>query len=182
MLRAALLALALSLSPAASAGELAGVTMPDTASLGGQTLVLNGMGLREKYFVDIYVGGLYLPSRTTSSSKAVTQDVPKRITMHFIYKEVTAEQMAETFHEGLEKQGNPPELAARMAKLESLLTDVHQGDVVQLDYVPGAGTSLTINGTTKGTIEGADFMQAIWAIYVGENPANKKLKEGMLGQ
>lgn len=181
MLRAILLACALTLSTPAAAGELAGVTMPDSATVGGQSLVLNGMGLREKYFVDVYVGGLYLPSKTTSSSNAISQAGPKRISMHFIYKEVTAEQMGETFTEGLEKQGNPPELAARMAKLDSLLTDVHKGDVVVLDYVPDTGTSLVINGTTKGTIEGADFMQAIWAIYIGDNPANKKLKQGMLG-
>ncbi|HEX6929025.1 MAG TPA: chalcone isomerase family protein, partial [Gammaproteobacteria bacterium] len=41
-----------------SAAELAGVTLPDTASVGGQELVLNGMGLREKFWVDVYVGAL----------------------------------------------------------------------------------------------------------------------------
>lgn len=179
MLRTLLLALAL--TAPADAGELSGVSMPDTATLGGESLVLNGMGLREKYFVDVYVGGLYLPARTTSGTKAATDDVPKRLTMHFIYKEVTAEQMAETFHEGLAKQGDPPELQARMAKLESLLTDAHKGDVVHLDYVPGVGTSLVVNGTTRGTIEGADFMKAIFSIYVGAHPANEKLKQGLLG-
>lgn len=181
MLRTLLLTLTLALSTPAAAGELAGVTMPDSATVGGQTLVLNGMGLREKYFVDVYVGGLYLPSKTTSGSNAISQAGPKRITMHFIYKEVTAEQMAETFAEGLAKQGNPAELQARMDKLNSLLVDAHTGDVVQLDYVPGTGTSLVINGTTKGTIEGEDFMKVIWSIYVGSNPANKKLKNGLLG-
>lgn len=165
----------------AQAGELAGVTMADSVQVGGQSLVLNGMGLREKYFVDVYVGGLYLPSRTTSGAKAVSDDVPKRIVMHFIYKEVSREQMAETFQEGLKNIGNSEALEARMAKLNGLLTDAHKGDVVTLDYVPGAGTTLFFNGTAKGTIEGADFMQAIWSIFVGDKPANKKLKSGMLG-
>lgn len=176
------LLLALTLSTATFAGELAGVTMADTATVGGQTLMLNGMGLREKYFVDIYVGGLYLPSKTTSGATAIAQDKPKRIAMHFVYKQVTAEQMAETFEEGLEKlDADKQALAARFEKLNGLLQDAHKGDIVALDYVPGTGTTLTYNGTVKGTIEGTDFMQAIWSIYVGPTPANKKLKAGMLG-
>ena len=48
-----------------SAGELAGVTMPDSITVeNGQKLVLNGMGLREMFWIDIYVGGLYLPTAT----------------------------------------------------------------------------------------------------------------------
>ncbi|RME24697.1 MAG: hypothetical protein D6798_10625 [Deltaproteobacteria bacterium] len=176
-----ILMLALLLSRPASAGELAGVTLPDTATVGGQTLVLNGMGLREKYFVDVYVGGLYLPSRTTSGETAIAEPGPKRIVMHFIYKTVTRDQMAETFEEGIAKVEGGEALAPRMQKLEGLLTDVHKGDEVVLDYIPGTGTVLSINGTTKGTIEGEDFMRAIWSIYVGPNPANQKLKKGMLG-
>ena len=171
----------LALPGPALAGELAGVTMADTATVGGQSLLLNGMGLREKYTIDVYVGGLYLPSKTTSGSTAIQQDVAKRITMHFIYKEVTAEQMAETFHEGRAKLGDTTALEARFAKLDSWLTDVHKGDVVTLDYVPGAGTTLSYNGTAKGTLEGADMMRALWSIYLGSSPASKALKEGMLG-
>ena len=181
MLPALALTALLALSTPADAGELAGVTMADSATVGGKALVLNGMGLREKYTIDVYVGGLYLPSKTTSGTRAIQDDVAKRIAMHFIYKEVTAEQMAETFREGLEKIGNPPALEARMQRLEGMLTDVHKGDVVTLDYVPGSGITLSINASAKGTIEGADFMQAIWGIYLGPNPASSKLKAGMLG-
>jgi len=185
MLRTLALSLFLSLSLAASspaqAGELAGVTMPDTATLGGQTLVLNGMGLREKYMFDIYVGGLYLPSKTTSQSKALNDDVPKRMVMHFVYKTVTATQMVDSFNEGLEKQGEHAALDARWQKLCGWMTDIHEGDVVTLDYVPGTGTTVSINGTARGTIEGTDFMKAVFALYVGDHPATNKLRTGLLG-
>ncbi|MCB9777115.1 MAG: chalcone isomerase family protein [Alphaproteobacteria bacterium] len=181
-MHAALLSALLFLSPPAPAAELAGVTVADDASVAGQTLVLNGVGLREKYFVDVYVGALYLPQKTQDAEAAITLDAPKRIAMHFIYKEVTRAQMAETFHEGLEKIGATEALAPRMAKLEGWLVDAHKGDVVVLDYQPGKGTTLVVNGSSKGTVEGADFMQAIWRIYLGEQPASKKLRDGMLGR
>ena len=42
------------------AASLAGVTLPDTVQVGSTTLVLNGMGLRTKFMVKVYVAGLYL--------------------------------------------------------------------------------------------------------------------------
>ena len=57
----------------------------------------------------------------------------------------------------------------------------HEGDVILLDYVPGTGTSVTINGTKIGTIPGEDFNQALLAVWLGDKPADDGLKEGMLG-
>jgi len=58
---------------------------------------------------------------------------------------------------------------------------VHSGDEVVFDYVPGKGTQVKVKGKDKGTIEGADFMRALWTIYLGPNPPSESLKKGMLG-
>ena len=50
----------LALGSAAPAAELAGVTMPDTDTVEGKTLKLNGLGLRKKMVFKVYVAGLYL--------------------------------------------------------------------------------------------------------------------------
>src|SRR5688500_7634465 len=84
----------------ADAGELAGVKMPDSVTVGGQPLVLNGLGLREKFFIDVYVGGLYLKAKTTDAKKAIDADEPKRIVMHFIYSDVPKDKVNETFDGG----------------------------------------------------------------------------------
>ena len=54
---------------AAAAKELAGATMPDTLTVAGKTLKLNGMGLRKKAIFKVYVGGLYLeaPSKDAAA-------------------------------------------------------------------------------------------------------------------
>ena len=177
---AAAFSLLLALAPA-HAADLAGVTLPDSATVGGQPLVLNGMGLREKYFIDIYVGALYLPAKSKDAAAAVALDAPKRVVMHFIYKEVTAEQMRETFAEGLAKLPNRAALADRFATLDGMMKTVRAGDSVTLDYVPGKGTTVTFNGAVSGTVAGADFMKAVWSIYLGPDPASDKLKKGMMG-
>ena len=165
----------------AQAGELAGVTLPDQITVGGDTVVLNGMGLREKYFIDVYVGGLYLPEQTSDASRAINDDVPKRIVMHFVYSSVPADKIRDTFDEGFEGVGAAG-LASEVSRLNGWMEDLVSGDQVVLDYVPGTGTTVTVKGQTKGTIAGVEFMQALWGVYLGPNPPTNKLKSGLLGR
>jgi hypothetical protein len=181
--RALLLSLLLPLLPAsAAAAELDGVKFADTVSVGGQALQLNGLGLRELLWIDIYVGGLYLPSKTHDAKAAIEQDVAKRIEMRIVFSRVPQSKMVATFREGLAKQTQYGDLKAELAKLESFMDhDMVSGDVVQLDYVPGKGTTIVMNGKARGTIGDARFMKALWSIFLGPQPASEKLKNGLLG-
>ena len=79
--------------------SLAGVSLPDTSSIGATPVVLNGIGLREKYFIDIYVGGLYLPVASREAATIIAADAPKRVEMHFVYREISRDQMISSFRE-----------------------------------------------------------------------------------
>jgi hypothetical protein len=175
------LLLSLLLALPTSARDLAGVSLPDTIQLGGQTLQLNGMGLREYFFIDIYVGGMYLPTRTTSDVQAIEADVPKRMVMHFIFKEVTREQMIDTFRQGLANNPEAQSMGDRAERLYAVMETCEAGDEVVLDYVPGRGLTITLKGRVKDTIPGADFMRAVWTLFIGPVPPSKKLKAGLLG-
>ncbi|HEY1965075.1 MAG TPA: chalcone isomerase family protein, partial [Acidobacteriaceae bacterium] len=65
------------------AATLAGVTLPDTAQVGGKTLVLNGLGLRTKMMVKVYVAGLYLEQKSSDPNAIIKADAPKQIIMKF---------------------------------------------------------------------------------------------------
>ena len=167
------------LTTPAFAGTKAGVTLPDTKTVAGQTLVLNGLGLREKLFIDIYVGGLYLPSKTTDGQKAIDVDAPKQIVMQFVYA-LTAEDLAKTMRESLAKAGSA-EVRAKADTLAGWMEAVEPGDQIILEYVPGTGTSVIVKGKTKGTLAGTDMMKALFGIYLGPNPPTTDLKKGLLG-
>ena len=51
-----------------AAREVAGVKLDEQVQLGGTPLVLNGAGVRSKFFVKVYVGALYLskPSKSVA--------------------------------------------------------------------------------------------------------------------
>jgi hypothetical protein len=173
----------LSLLHVALAGSLAGVTLPDTAQVAGTAVKLNGMGLREKYFIDVYVGGLYLVTPTHDGRRAIAADEAKRVVMHFIYRAVTREQMLETFLEGFGSAATGPQ-AANVATMSGWVpaAGVKAGDELAFDYGPGVGTSMLLNGRKLGTIPGSDFMRLVFGIFLGDHPPTAALKAGLLGQ
>jgi len=166
----------------AHAAELAGVSMPDSATVGGKSLVLNGMGLREKYFIDVYVGGLYMPSKSSDAGGIIAQDVPKRIVMHFVYSEVGKAKLTGAFDEGFASVKAQSSQADGLSKLNAMMQTVQKGDKIVFDYVPGTGTTVMVKGVKKGTIPGVEFMKALWGVYLGPSPPTGALKRGMLGR
>lgn len=179
------LSLALFLIPAApaAAGELAGVGMPDTATAGGQDLVLNGMGLRSKYFFKVYVAGLYLPEKTTSADAVLGADAPRQLVMHFV-RSVDKGAICEGWTEGLE--ANTPsasaELKAQFDTLCSYMEDVKDGDAYTFTYLPGEGTQVELKGASKGTIPGKEFADALFRCWIGAKPGpGETFKKNLLG-
>jgi len=172
-------------SPLTSAREIAGIDLPETVQLtaGSTPLVLNGAGIRKKFFFKIYVAGLYLPSRQTSSKDILDIPGPKRVHMHFLYKEVERDKLVTGWQEGFENNletNKFEKVASRLAKFNQLFRTMHRGDVVDLDYQPEEGTQVLFNGELQGRIEGNDFYAALLQVWLGQQPADADLKTALL--
>ena len=175
------LAAAFVLAPGLQARELAGVTMPDTLDAGGKTLKLNGMGLRKKAIFKVYVGGLYLETPTKDAAVA-TNDVPKVMRMQFV-RSVGKDKIVEGFNEGFEANAKEKAAAqkANVDKFLAALPDMKDGDVITYEYVPGKGTTVSAGGKDLVTIEGKDFADALFLVWLGAKPPTEDLKKGLLG-
>lgn len=164
------------------AGTLAGVTMSDTATVGGTPVSLNGMGLREKYFIDIYVGGLYLANPTHDGAAVLAESNAKRVVMQFVYREVTREQMVSSFQDDF---GNQPGFESAKKYTEQIVSwlpnSVKRGDTLAFEYVPGSGTTMSYNGAALGTVADPAFAKVVFGVYVGAKPPTEALKKGLLG-
>ena len=168
-----------------SALTVAGVSVTDRVTLGtaGPELVLNGAGIRKKLFIKVYVGALYLPEKTTDPAKILAAVGAKRVTMHFLYREVSRKKIVDAWSEGFSRNLSAGEFKAvesRLLRFNDLFRTMVRGDVITLDYLPSAGTEVRINGKHMGTIEGADFYRALLGVWLGENPADDGLKKAML--
>lgn len=170
------------LASLALAKSLAGVSLPDASTVAETPVVLNGIGLREKYFLDIYVGGLYLPSPSRDGAAIVAAEVPKRVEMHFVYREVTRDQMIASFTEDF---GSQPGVSNKTQYVDRIVAwlppSVKRGDVMAFEYLPGVGTRVLLNGQALGTIPGQDFMRLVFGVYLGSKPPTEALKAGLLG-
>jgi len=166
-----------------SAGELAGVQMKDEVMVGDSALVLNGMGVRKKLWIKVYVAGLYLEERTGEASQAVESEQAKQVVMHFMTDRATKEKMDDAWLEGFEAN-NPGEFAKLEERVKTFMGyfgDMKEQDQVVMSFVPGTGVEVSLNGTVKGTIEGDDFARALLRVWLGDHPPTEDLKEGMLG-
>ena len=61
------------------------------------------------------------------------------------------------------------------------VSEVKQGDVIALDFLPGKGTQITMRGQVKDVIAGDDFARALLKVWLGKNPASSSLKSNLLG-
>jgi hypothetical protein len=168
----------------AGATTVAGVNIPDTVDAGGHKLVLNGAGLRKKFVVKVYVGSLYLNQKQSNAAAILTADAPRRQVMHFLF-DVGKGKMAEAWEEGLEDNtpNASPEVKTAFKTLSSWMEDMKEGQSIVLTYVPGTGTTVEVNGKSKGTLGGKAVADAILNTWVGPKPGpGSDFKKAVLGQ
>jgi len=170
---------------AASAAEIGGVTLPDTLVVGSDRLVLNGAGLRKKFFIKVYAGGLYLRAPTDDARAIIDDDAPMAVRMEFIYDGVSPEKLIAAWNEGFANatSGDLSPIQSEVRRFDALFTaPAHEGDVYQFLYTPGAGVQVEMDGRAIATLPGLAFKRALFAIWLGEPPADRSLKRAMLGE
>ena len=178
-----ILVTALLIAPAVSAGTLAGVTMADEVVVADTTLHLNGMGLRRKLGIKIYVAGLYIEKKTNGADEVLSAPGPKRISIHYLTDKATDERMDAAWIKGF-KMNSEDEygtLEDRVMTFVDSLGDMKVGDVVDCTMIPGQGNTVTLNGEEIGIIEGNDFQAALLRVGIGAKPPTGALKKGLLG-
>jgi len=190
LLGMALIALAaLAFLPSAHAASITreNQTFPAAAAVGGTPLQLNGVGLRAALIYKVYLAGLYLPAKAESGAAVLAQPGAKRVQVRMLM-DGPSDEFAKAFTGGIAKRTPVDQLAAmqdRVAAFDRTLRsvgNVRKGDVVDLDYVPGAGLTMAVNGKPYGApVPGADLYAALLRIFVGDRPVDAKMKAGMLG-
>ena len=173
------------ISSPAVAREIAGVEIDERITQAdGTELQLNGAGIRSKFVVKVYVAMLYLSNPSNDRDQVISDPGAKRLIMHFLYKEVDKDALVEAWNDGFTGNGTAEQLErlkSEIAQFNGLFDTVKKGDRIVLDYVPGKGTTVTINATEKGTIGGKEFNDLLLAIWLGDKPVAEKLRKALLG-
>jgi hypothetical protein len=144
----------------AAAGTIEGVTLPDSMTVKGRSLTLNGLGVREAtvLMVNVYAAGLYLEEKSSDPDVILRNDHAKALVMRFM-RSVGRENLAETWTEGFDKNAGDlrTAVAEGLAKLNAAMVDVKKDDTIALIYSPDSGVTVAINTKEVAVIPGADF-------------------------
>ncbi len=176
----------LALTPAMAQTKISGNVMPNVMKVGGEYLKMNGGGIREKMFIDLYVGVLYLQEKTTDANAIINGDKPMAIKIKIISGMVDNENFEEALEEGFVKSTNDnvAPVRDRMDQMmdQGFKDDIKTNDVYDLVYQPGTGCTLYRNDKSLVTVKGLDFKKALFGVWLCDDPADSSLKKKMLGK
>lgn len=163
---------------------VSGIAIPSTKIFSGKSLTLNGVGIREKFWMDMYVGALFVTKKTRDGNTLINADESIAMELTIVSSLITSDKMSDAVEEGFEKssKGNVASLRSRIDQFKGFFKEkIKKGDVFSMIYEPGKGVTVLRNGTKAGTISGLDFKKGLFGIWLGDEPADKDLKKGLLG-
>jgi hypothetical protein len=177
-----------SLNGLAATLEINGVKLDDSITVHDNKLLLNGAGMRYKAGIfKVYVAGLYLGKKISTPDEVVAQPGPKRLSITMV-REIDSAELGKLLTRGMHDNMDKSDMSKlipgllRMGQLFSEQKKLVSGDNFTVDWIPGAGTVVTVKGVVQGEpFKEPEFFKAMMSIWLGPVPADFKLKEALLG-
>jgi hypothetical protein len=156
--------------------------VPASVSIGGKQLTRNGTGIRKWLFFSVYQASLYLEQPSTQPSVVLLSRQIKRMELK-LFHGLGRDSLVDVIHRALQRNsaGQMQALKERLARLDQAVRDVKRGDMLSITYLPGTGTEIS-QGAESICIEGDDFAQALFSVWLGDNPIDGSLKERLLSR
>lgn len=145
-------------------------------------LVRWGQGdLRVLVFTKVYSATLCAPPRVAPED-LLDPATPKRLELVY-HREVARDLFERAARQVLERQRGEAGVAAlegSLGRFHQALVDVGENDRYTLEYRPGRGTELRLNGAPLVTLEDPAFATAYFGIWLAEDPISAGLKSDLL--
>ncbi len=166
---------------------VADVKYEPTQTLGDSTVQLNGAGVRYKAVFKVYTAGLYLEKKASTPQEVASQRGPKRLSITML-REIDSTELGKLFSRGMEDNMDRAAFSRivpgvlRMSQIFSDHKKLQAGDQFMIDWIPGTGTVITVKGKVQGEpFKEPEFFNALLGIWLGNLPADFKLKDALLG-
>ncbi len=172
----------------AAAMEVGGVKFEPRLDLHGSRVELNGAGVRYKAVFKVYAAGLYLSRKATSQEQVLAAPGPKRMAITML-RDIDSGELGKLFSRGMEDNMDRAAFVKlipgimRMSQIFSEHKKLREGESFTLDWVPGQGMVIAVNGKVQGEpFKEPEFFNAMMGIWLGRSPADWQLKTALLGQ
>ncbi len=170
----------------AIAATLDGVTLPDRYPVaGGQTLALNGIGVRALtvFNVKIYVAGLYLAQPNHDPKQILQSSGPKVLVLQFLHAGSKAEiekeyRLGEKTNCG--DGGCNPADEGDFERMVAAAPAVKVGDTSTYIF-SSRGFQVLANNRVIGTYTNTDLGMRVLSGFIGDHPPSTDLRSALLG-
>jgi len=157
---AAIILAILMMATLGNAEEIGGINMPASMQTGQTQLMLNGAGVRTKFFMDLYVGGLYLKEKSQDAKAVIETDEPMAIKLHIVSSMITSKKMEKA------TSGNIEAIKVQIEEFISVFKEeIKEGDIFDLIYVPEKGVEVSKNNESRSIVKGFPFKKAMFGIW-----------------
>ena len=185
---AGLAALALSVGVLAAPVEVGGIKIDDVQDVQGSKLQLNGAGVRYKAIFKVYAAGLYVGKKVASPEELFASPGPRRMSITLL-RDIDSNELGKAFTKGFEENSPKSEMSRlipgliKMGQIFSDQKKMMAGENFTIDWIPGTGTVITVKGKQQGEpFKEPEFYAALMRIWLGNSPADFKLKDALLGK
>lgn len=166
--------LATSAIGASAEAVVEGYHFPDSVTVAGQNLLLNGAGVSTIFSFKATAVAFYLPKKETTEEAACAVKGAKRIQLYML-RDVSARDLSNVLLDRIRQNVSTEEFAANIVQTAQLgavfgtRPKVFKGDMLDIDYNPATKSSeFFLNGQKVGdTIQGEAFFPMMMKVWIG---------------
>lgn len=158
------------------AAEIHDRYLPETIERAGVVYRLSGCGLREFFFNDIYLLGMYLPADGRGAAEVSQADSGKIFLLDVLYSGSMPDDLPNLWREPL-----ADEISAEFLEiLQQHYEAVQYGDRVEFAFQPSLGEEIRINDVPVVRESGQELIPALVELWLGDDPVSGNLKRLLL--
>jgi len=147
-------------------------------------LEMNGVASFRELGSEVYLGALYLDSRSSDASAIFDANREKKMELRFS-QAMSKRRWAGNWMQSIAINNNRDSLVAAAEELSDILSafadNLSTGDRVEFHYIPGTGTAIAINGTTLAEGKSVGIFNLFLSAWIGAVPPSSQFKNALLG-
>ncbi len=167
--------------------DVAGICLPGQFEKDDATLSLNGTAIRSKWGFKVYVTALYLTAASADDEHILCVDKGHKRLHITMLRGVGAKKFTSTILKNIDINFSEEEREQFSKEIDAFLAvfdgggNLEHGTVINIDYLPGLGTQVTVDDADAQTIPGDDFYHTLLRLWIGA-PLQASIKHGLLGK
>jgi len=167
--------------------DIGGIKFEDNLTIYNNTLLLNGAGIVSNGKTPQYSAQIYAKQKFTTLDALSATPGPKRLVLTAI-REVDTGPILKLLSRSVDataSKGDMAKLIPGMMNIGNVFKAnrvLKPGEVMTMDWIPITGLVIYIGGKMQGDpMREPELFRAAMGVWMGETPADAKLKDALLG-